>query len=222
MLDRLYGVYGVGGCGRGVMPLVNKQLKMRNEYSTDVVFIDDHFASSSANGYPVVSFNDFVNISAKEKLATLAIADGAIRELLANKCKENGVSFFSVEAPNCVIYDDVTIGEGSILCSGVSLTSNISIGKHFHANLNSYVEHDCVIGDFVTFAPGVKCNGQIRIEDHVFIGAGAIIRQGSPAKPIVIGHKACVGMGAIVLNDVAPNSTVVGVPAKRINKERQI
>ena len=53
-----------------------------------------------------------------------------------------------------------------------------------------------------------------KIEDHVFIGAGAVIRQGVPGNPVVIGRNACIGMGAVVLSDVAPNSTVVGVPAK--------
>jgi sugar O-acyltransferase (sialic acid O-acetyltransferase NeuD family) len=215
-MGRLYGVYGVGGCGRSVIPLVRKQLQTRSEENAKIVFIDDNFDGSSANGYPVISFNDFVGVDAKEKLVSLAVSNGATRELLANKCQENGLPFFSVEAQNCDIYDDVVIGEGSILCSGVSVTSNIRIGRHFQANLQSYVEHDCVIGDFVTFAPGVKCNGRIRIEDHVFIGAGAVIRQGLPGNPLVIGRNACVGMGAVVLGDVLPNSTVVGVPARPI------
>jgi len=214
VISRLYGVYGVGGCGRSVMPLAYQQIQKKCEENTDIVFIDDNFDGRSANGYPVISFDDFVAVDAKEKLVSLAVSNGAIRELLANKCQENGLPFFSIEAQNCDIFDDVVIGEGSILCSGVSITSNIRIGRHFQANLHSYVEHDCIIGDFVTFAPGVKCNGQIKIEDHVFIGAGAVIRQGVPGNPVVIGRNAFIGMGAVVLSDVAPNSTVVGVPAK--------
>ena len=65
--------------------------------------------------------------------------------------------------------DDVKIGEGAILSPYVTLTSNISIGKFFHANLYSYVEHDCFIGDFVTFAPGVKCNGNVVIGDNTIM-----------------------------------------------------
>ena len=74
--------------------------------------------------------------------------------------------------------DEVQLGEGAILSPFVTLTSNIRIGRHFHANLYSYVEHDCMIGDYVTFAPCVKCNGNIVIEDHVYIGTGAVIKQG--------------------------------------------
>jgi acetyltransferase-like isoleucine patch superfamily enzyme len=110
--------------------------------------------------------------------------------------------------------DDLQVAEGAILCPFVTLTSNIRIGRHFHANLYSYVEHDCVVGDFVTFAPAVKCNGNVRIEDYAYLGAGAVIRQGKPGQPLVIGRGAVVGMGAVVTKDVPPGATVVGNPAK--------
>ena len=58
-----------------------------------------------------------------------------------------------MRAANAVEMDDVTIGEGALISPFVTFTSNIRIGDHFHANLYSYVEHDCVIGDYVTFAP---------------------------------------------------------------------
>ena len=81
----------------------------------------------------------------------------------------------------------------------------------------SYVAHDCVIGDFVTFAPNVNCNGNVHIGNHAFIGSGAIIKQGSLAKPRIIGEGAIVGMGAVVTKDVPPFATVVGNPAKPKN-----
>jgi acetyltransferase-like isoleucine patch superfamily enzyme len=89
------------------------------------------------------------------------------------------------------------------------------------ANLYSYVEHDCVIGDFVTFAPGVKCNGNIMIEDHAYIGTGAIIKQGKLGEPLVIGRGATVGMGAVVTKSVPPGVTVVGNPARPLVKAKK-
>jgi len=134
--------------------------------------------------------------------------------MLADRCRRDGVEFFEVRAGNTVQLDEVSIGEGAILCPHVTLTSNIKIGKHFHANLYSYVEHDCVIGDFVTFAPGVKCNGNIVIEDHAYIGAGAVIKQGGSGMPLVIGRGAVIGMGAVVTQSVPPGTTVIGNPAR--------
>ena len=78
--------------------------------------------------------------------------------------------------------------------------------------------HDCEFGDFVTFAPGVMCNGNVRIEDHVYIGTGAVLKQGRPGEPLVIGRGAVVGMGAVVTRSVAAGTTVVGNPARPLLK----
>ena len=115
--------------------------------------------------------------------------------------------------------DEAEIGEGAALSPFVTITSNIKIGKCFHANLYSYVEHDCVIGDYLTFAPGVKCNGNVHIEDHAYIGTGAVIKQGTPDKPLIIGKGAVVGMGAVVTKSVPAGVTVVGNPARILEKK---
>jgi acetyltransferase-like isoleucine patch superfamily enzyme len=52
------------------------------------------------------------------------------------------------------------------------------------------------------------------IEDDVYIGTGAVIKQGRPGSPIVIGQGAVVGMGAVVTRSVAAGTTVVGNPAR--------
>jgi acetyltransferase-like isoleucine patch superfamily enzyme len=96
------------------------------------------------------------------------------------------------------------------------VTSNVRIGRFFQCNLNSYVAHDCVVGDFVTFAPNVHCNGRITIEDEVYVGTGAMIREGTDHDRIVIGRGAVIGMGAVVLRSVAPNAVVAGNPARVI------
>jgi acetyltransferase-like isoleucine patch superfamily enzyme len=98
------------------------------------------------------------------------------------------------------------------------VTSNATIGRFFHANIYSYVAHDCVIGDFVTFAPGVRCNGRVHIDDFATIGTNAIIREGTPDKPLHIGKGAVVGMGAVVTRDVPDGATVVGNPARPLRR----
>jgi sugar O-acyltransferase (sialic acid O-acetyltransferase NeuD family) len=198
------------------MPLVRDE---QDRLQTDCVFIDDSTDSSRIiNGHPVYSWTDFLALDAPTKSVCLAVAAPKIRAQLAGKCIAAGIEIVGTTASNVVIMDAVEIAEGACLAPFVTLTSNIRIGRCFHANLYSYVEHDCVIGDFVTFAPGVQCNGNVVIEDGAYIGAGAIIRQGSPAKPLRIGANAVVGMGAIVTKDVAADATVVGNPARLLAK----
>lgn len=212
--DKLIGVYGASGFGREVMPLVRSQYSAEN----DIVFIDDSKQQDNVNGHPVLTYEEFIEIPSKSKSAVLAIADAHVREKLMNRLQMDRVSILPTFAENVVTLDENKIDEGAILCPFVTITSNAEIGKAFHANIYSYVAHDCVIGDFVTFAPGVKCNGNVHIEDFAYIGTGVVIKQGTPEKPIVIGRGAIVGMGAVVTKSVKAGDTVFGNPAKSLRR----
>lgn len=212
----LYGVYGAGGCGRGVMPIArafSKEVAIKK-----FVFVDDSVPDTCVNGHYVLSFDDFLKKTDRDKSVAIAIADGTVRRSLAIRCAEKNLRFFSVIAENAIMMDDVQIGEGAIISPFVTITSNINIGVHFHANIHSIIEHDCVIGDFVTFAPGVRCNGNNHIDDFAYIGAGAVIKQGRPGRPLRIGRGATIGMGAVVTHDVEDGVTVVGNPARPMKR----
>lgn len=214
-----YAIFGASGCGRGVMPLARRQLQPAlSAGEADLVFVDDRPPASQVNGQRVLTSAQWMAEPASSRHVCIAIANSQIRQRLALQCAAEGMGFFEVRAGNVVQMDEVQLGEGAILSPFVTLTSNIRIGRHFHANLYSYVEHDCVIGDFVTFAPGVKCNGNVVIEDRAYIGAGAVIKQGEPGAPLVIGRGVVVGMGAVVTKSVPAGVTVVGNPAKVMNK----
>lgn len=216
----LFAIYGANGCGRGIMPLARVALARRGDPQAELAFVDDRASFERVNGHRVMSWEAFRADPAEEKFIAIAIANSGVRQTLAERCMGAGVKFFSVRAQNAVVMDDVQIGEGALLSPFVTLTSNIRVGRHFHANLYSYIEHDCVIGDFVTFAPAVRCNGNVVIEDHAYIGCGAILKQGRAGDPLVIGRGAVVGMGAVVTKSVPPGATVVGNPARRLIKER--
>lgn len=219
MSDTIFAVYGASGFGREVMPLARAEVSALGASLDQLYFIDDNPPTAQINGRKVVTYSDFLQIPASRRLVVLAIANSQIRERLAERFAYDNVEPWSVKAGNAVIHDNVDISEGAIIADFVALTSDIKIGKQFHANIYSYVAHDCVIGDFVTFAPAVKCNGNIHIEDHAYIGTGAIIKQGRPGKPLVIGRGAVVGMGAVVTKDVPAGATVVGNPARPFSKD---
>lgn len=207
-----YAVFGASGFGREVMPILAENLRGIS-ISSDLVFVDDT-AAGSINGRRIVRYAEWISDSQDLSFVCIAVADGRVRRSLAARCQSDGLQFVEVRASNVLEMDDVEIGHGAILCPFVTITSNVRIGSHFHCNLYSYVAHDCVIGDFVTFAPGVKCNGNVVIEDDAYIGTGAIIKQGRPGNPLVIGKGAVVGMGAVVTRSVPAGATVVGNPAR--------
>ena len=204
----LIGVYGASGCGRGIMPLVRAQYP-----GTEQVFIDDGKAPGHVNGCDILDWSGFLVRDAARKSVSLAIADSLIRQTLAKCCRQVGIPLIEVRATSVVEMDNVILGEGACLSPFVTLTSNIRIGRCFHANLYSCVEHDSIVEDFVTLAPGAKVNGNVTIGDHAYIGSGAVLRQG-----ITIGARAIVGMGAVVVRDVPPGVTVAGNPASSLIK----
>lgn len=206
-------IFGASGFGREVLPLARAQWVASGQ-PFDLVFVDDNPSAATVNGHSILTYDEWLSRPGCIRYINIAIANSAVREQLVHRCASDGVNFFEVRAPNVVQMDDVQLGVGAILSPFVTLTSNIRIGQHFHANIYSYVAHDCVIGDYVTFAPGVKCNGNVIVEDHAYIGTGAIIKQGTLEKPLVIGSGAVVGMGAVVTKDVEPRTVVVGNPAR--------
>jgi len=206
-------VFGCGGFGREIMPIA----RLRDP---DAVFVSDVAAEIGlvVNGHRVISFEDLVSVNHRHRGVSIAIGSGDARRAIAARCLAEGVEITSLFSPSHHSLDETKIGDGAVFCHNTMLTSNIVIGQNFQCNIYSYVAHDCVIGDYVTFAPRVNCNGNVHIEDHAYIGTGAVIKQGSRDKPLRIGKGAVVGMGAIVTKDVAPGAVVVGNPAASLVK----
>lgn len=214
----LYGIVGAGGFGREVMPVAQSMLDLSPQDGAELVFVVEQGPTGEVNGRKIISAETFLS-DPREKRFNIAIGDDSARARIAESFKSRGAVPFSIRATNAVVFDNNEIGEGAVLCPFTTVTSNARIGRFFHANLYSYVAHDCIIGDFVTFAPGVKCNGGVIVEDHAYIGTGAIIKQGSKDKPIVIGRGAVVGMGAVVTKSVPAGATVIGNPAAPLRRD---
>lgn len=212
------GLVGCSGFGREVMPLLRHEADSQFK-DFEISFVDTNITKKFIGSEKVLPEEEFLeNEVVVKKLFNIAIADPKIRLKVAEKYIENGCCPIEIRARNAVVLDRVEVGEGAIICSFSHLTSDIKIGKFFHCNIYSYVAHDCVIGDFVTFAPKVCCNGNVHIHNNAFIGTGAVIKQGTPEKPLIIGEGAVVGMGAVVTKDVAPFQVVVGNPAKQLSR----
>ena len=202
-------IYGPGGFGRELILLAGNP--------ADLCFLSDAKDEIGAEvlGLPTYSLEQFAAAQGgKDASVVIAVADAAVRRKLADKLSAAGLRAGQLVAGSAVVGPGVELGEGAILCHHTTITASARIGRHFHANIYSYVAHDSIIGDFVTLAPRVCVNGNTIVEDDVYIGTGAILKQGTPEKPLRIGKGAVVGMGAVVTKDVAPGSVVVGNPAR--------
>lgn len=219
MIKDIYAVYGCGGYGSEIIEEIKKNLSKKldpNKY--ELVFIDDNQTDNLE--YEIYNFNDFLNkYEGNNLFCSISVSNAKIRKQIFQKLKKNNVKLFSFKSSNVTIAGNVKLDDGFCLSPYVTITSNTLIGKCFHANCYSAVYHDCLIGDFVTFAPSVICCGNVKIENNVFVGAGAIILQGNNKKKIVIGKNSIIGAGSVVTKDVPENVTLVGSPAKILKKK---
>jgi sugar O-acyltransferase (sialic acid O-acetyltransferase NeuD family) len=192
-------IVGAGGMGR---ELVQAARAMGDE----IVLVSD--LPADGDDYPVIGFD---GLTADDRIC-VAVGSPATRRRLAERCA--GFAFASVIAPTALCDPTARLGEGLMLCDFAMINSRAVVGRHFLGNGYSLVSHDCVIGDYVTFSPRVSCMGNVHIGDDVFIGAGAVIRNGTPERPLRIGAGAVIGMGAVVVEDVPAGAEVMGVPAR--------
>ena len=108
--------------------------------------------------------------------------------------------------------------------TGIEIHPGATIGEGFFIDhgMGVVIGETSVIGDNVTIYQGVTLGGTGKergkrhptIEDNVVIGVGATVLGN-----ITVGHGSKVGGGAVVVNNVPPNCTVVGVPGRIVVRE---
>ena len=215
----MFVVYGAGSLAKEVIPLIEAHLDSLGNKRLEIILIDDSKNSSWAYGHQVMSLTELLSMELKSFLFTIAISDPSARKdksVLLIGIGGKPVSLISNEA---TIYSDVKYGEGLIVMPGARISANVLLGSYVHVNFNSYIAHDVVVSDFVTFSPGVNCGGGVSIGQEVFIGMGATIKQSTHIRVLEIGERSVIGMGANVIRSVDAGKVVIGNPAREYLKD---
>lgn len=139
----------------------------------------------------------------------VGINDGRIRKRIADRLEGAGWLPATLIHPLASVGSCSRIGEGTILCPGARITTNVELGRHVHLNPNCTVGHDSKLADFVSVNPLAAISGEIAVHEGVTIGSASFILQG-----LTIGAGSTIGASACVTKSVPNNVVVKGVPAR--------
>jgi acetyltransferase EpsM len=163
-------------------------------------------------GYPVLAPQELEE-HMKDSYFFLAIGDNNYRRKKAEELKKMRANFPTIIHPKAYVSPTAFIDEGTLVCAHATVNPYAKIGKHCIINTGAIVEHHCEIADFVHIAPNATLGGKVSIGDGTLVGLSTTVLLGKR-----IGKNCIVGAGAVVIDDVPDNTTVVGVPAKPVRK----
>lgn len=113
--------------------------------------------------------------------------------------------------PSAVISSTAVIGLGCVIYPHCYVGTQAQIGNFLFCLSDAVINHNVVIEDHVTVTSGVVLAGDVHVEADCYFGQSSVVRE-----QVRIGKGSLLGMGCVVLRNVAPNSVMVGNPARRL------
>lgn len=121
--------------------------------------------------------------------------------------------FATLVHPGASVSRRSQIGAGTVVNVGASVGGEVEIGRHATLGPNCTIGHNAIVEDFAVVAPGAVVSGFVRLGRGCYVGAGAAVKQ-----KVEVGAGALVGLGAVVVRDVPDRATMIGNPARPLNR----
>ncbi|WP_211472323.1 acetyltransferase [Collimonas humicola] len=207
-------IFGTGGLAREVHQIV-EDINGSAPAWKFLGFLDGNVANhgKEVHGSPVFGGVEWLTqTDAADVYVVVAIGNPVSKRKIIESIKQQSDAHFATLVhPRAWVGSFVDIGQGSIICAGALITTDIKIGEYVIVNIGSTIGHDACIDDFVTIAPTVNVSGSVHVGQGTDLGTGSTVIQGCS-----IGEWSIVGAGAVVVKNIDANVTAVGAPAKAI------
>ncbi|MDR0729522.1 MAG: 2,3,4,5-tetrahydropyridine-2,6-dicarboxylate N-acetyltransferase [Prevotellaceae bacterium] len=124
--------------------------------------------------------------------------------------------------PGAIIREQVKIGDNAVIMMGAVINIGAIVGRNTMIDMNAVLGGRAEVGDRCHIGAGAVLAGVVEppsarpvvVEDDVVIGANAVALEG-----VRIGKGAVVAAGAVVTEDVPPDTVVAGIPARAIKRK---
>jgi sugar O-acyltransferase (sialic acid O-acetyltransferase NeuD family) len=184
----------------------------------DIFISEDHyrqdtFHSTIPNIQKIYNCNvyNLSNFNTSQYDALITLSNIELRKDIVSSMPKNTSYYTYIDKYAHIMNKNCIIGKGSVICSGVIITSNVKIGDFNHLNLNTTIGHDTITGSYFTTAPGVNVSGNCVIGDSVYCGTNSAIREN-----IKVCNNVVLGLNAGVVKDITVSGVYTGTPCKKM------
>jgi sugar O-acyltransferase (sialic acid O-acetyltransferase NeuD family) len=149
-----------------------------------------------------------------EPLLPIVPAIGSVkRRALMERLVAEGRRLQTIIHPSAVIARTAILEEGCVIFPNVVIGARTRVGAGTIVNRGALIGHHTSIAAGCFIGPGANIAGGVTIAATVHVGLGAIVRDDR-----TVGDGATVGAGAVVVSDVAAGATVIGLPARPMER----
>jgi len=211
-------ILGLGAHGPEMAEIVEAVNRVKETWHLrGFISPDGHRVGESINGYPVLGTMDVLRDY--PDAAVVPHNEGGYR---LNVPPDQRSGLVSLIHPSAVVSRTATIGVGCVIYPHCYVGLNARINDFVFCLSGCIINHDDVIEERVILASGVTLAGAVHVESDCYLGQGCQVRQYlriSQNSSVPRVRKAdLIGMGAVVVKDVPPNSVMVGNPARKLRE----
>ncbi|MBI3804174.1 MAG: acetyltransferase [Nitrospirae bacterium] len=205
-------IAGAGGHGKVVADAALSTGKW-----DEVMFLDDAWPGKKGNGRWGIcgKIENLPEWRLRCKEAVVAIGNNRLRLIFQQRLADAGFEIASVVHPSARISPFSQVGAGSVVFANAVVNVDAIIGEGAIINTAATIDHDCRLGRGVHISPGAHLSGGVSVGEFSWIGIGGVVRE-----LISIGSDVTVAAGAAVVADIPDGITVMGVPARPMNKNK--
>lgn len=201
-----------------IIDIIEKEGKY---FITGLVDANPQLRGKKILGYEVVGDENEIPDLIKNKNVTgvfIAIGDNWVRGKVVKKIQSAypELKFINAIHPSSSIGKGVTLGIGNAVMAGAVINPSTEIGNFTIINSRSSIDHDNIINDFASIAPGVVTGGKVTIGDFSAISIGAVLKHG-----VTIGEHVVIGAAALVMGNIEPFCVAYGSPAKFVRERKE-
>ncbi len=174
-------------------------------------------AGSEIGGYPVLgAFDEWGELDADVRFIAAIVrpkaAQARHRRLRSLNIPDE--RWASVADRSARIAGGAVVGPGCFIAANAVVETGTRIGRWSTVRAGAYVSHHVQLGEFTFVGPNATLLGMSRFADGVHVGANSVCRE-----RVTVGAYVVVGIGAVVVKDVAAFTVVAGNPARPLEVE---